>query len=74
MLEQLYALIADELSVSKQNLTLETHIQDDLGADSLDALELIMSIENKFNVVVPEQEANKLSTIGDILRFIEANQ
>lgn len=74
MLDKLIALVANELSVPKEGITVATHIQDDLGADSLDAVELIMAIEDAFKISVPESEANNLKTVGDLLRFIEKNQ
>ncbi|MGD9910155.1 MAG: acyl carrier protein [Candidatus Izemoplasmatales bacterium] len=73
MFEQLVDLIANELSVSKTAITKETHLQDDLGADSLDAVELVMSIEEEFNVTVPEDVAANLKTVGDIVTFLENN-
>ncbi len=74
MLDRLLTLIATELSVTKADISLDTNIHDDLGADSLDAVELIMSIEDTFQVSVPETEANSLRTVRDLLRFIESSQ
>ncbi|MDD3958439.1 MAG: acyl carrier protein [Candidatus Izemoplasmatales bacterium] len=71
MKEKLIALIASELSVSKEGITLETDLQDDLGADSLDAVELMMAVEDAFNVSIPDQETQGLRTVGDILRLVE---
>jgi len=73
MQEKLITLIANELSVAKDKIGLDTDIHDDLGADSLDAVELIMSIEDNFNVSVPENEANRLRTVRDLLKFLENN-
>ncbi|MDD3113635.1 MAG: acyl carrier protein [Candidatus Izemoplasmatales bacterium] len=74
MFEKLVSIIANELSVSKADIQMETHLQDDLGADSLDAVELLMSIEEAFNIAIPDSEYNNLKTVGDLLRFIEKNQ
>jgi acyl carrier protein len=74
MLEKLITIIANELSVSKKDIKLETSLQDDLGADSLDAVELLMSIEEEFQITIPDSEYNNLKTVGDLLRFIEKNQ
>lgn len=74
MFEQLKSLIAYELSVPKESITPETDLQNDLGADSLDAIELIMSVENTFKITIPEAQANNLRTVGDLLRFIEKSQ
>ncbi|MBU1145698.1 MAG: acyl carrier protein [Firmicutes bacterium] len=73
MLEKLIDLIANELSVSKANITPETNILDDLGADSLDAVELIMSIEDSFEVSIPEEIASNIKTVRDIMNFLEKN-
>lgn len=74
MLEKLKTIIANELSVSKTDIKLETSLQDDLGADSLDAVELLMSIEEEFQITIPDSEYNNLKTVGDLLRFIEKSQ
>lgn len=72
MFEKLVDLIANELSVSKSSITRQTNLQDDLGADSLDAVELVMSIEEAFEVTVPEDVAAGLKTVNDIMNFLEA--
>ena len=64
-------IIAEELSVSKEEIALETHLQDDLGADSLDAVELVMTIEEEFEIAIPDDETQNLKTVGDIVRFVE---
>ncbi len=74
MKEQLITLIAEELSVSEEQVTLEANLQDDLGADSLDAIQLIMSIENEFDITIPEAEIDKLKTVADLLKYIEDNK
>ena len=74
MKEQLITLIAEELSVSEEQVTLEAKLQDDLGADSLDAIQLIMSIENEFDITIPEAEIDKLKTVADLLKYIEDNK
>jgi len=74
MKDQLFTLIADELSVDKEQVTLEANLQDDLGADSLDAIQLIMSIENEFDITIPESEIDKLKTVADIMKYIESNK
>lgn len=73
MFEKLVDLIASELSVSKSAIKRETSLQDDLGADSLDAVELVMSIEEKFECTVPEDVAANLKTVGDIMDYLENN-
>lgn len=71
MFEKIAELIANELSVSKQQINIKTNIQNDLGADSLDAVELIMSIEDSFHITIPEDIAMNLKTVGDIVNFLE---
>ncbi|MDP2424949.1 MAG: acyl carrier protein [bacterium] len=73
MFEKIVELIANELSVSKKDITTKTNIQNDLGADSLDAVELIMTIEDSFHISIPEDIAPNLRTVGDILSFLETN-
>jgi acyl carrier protein len=74
MKDQLFTLIAEELSVDKEQVTLEANLQDDLGADSLDAIQLIMSIENEFDITIPESEIDKLKTVADVLKYVESNK
>jgi acyl carrier protein len=72
--EQVVELVANELSVSKEELTMESHLQNDLNADSLDAVELIMSLEEEFELEIADEQAQNLKTIGDIVRYIENNK
>ena len=74
MKDQLFTLIAEELSVPEEQVTLEANLQDDLGADSLDAIQLIMSIENEFDITIPEAEIDNLKTVADLLKYIEENK
>ena len=60
--------------MSKEEIKLETHLQNDLGADSLDAVELIMTIEEEFNLTIPDEAAQNLKTVGDIVTYLEKNQ
>ncbi|MDF2699741.1 MAG: acyl carrier protein [Haloplasmataceae bacterium] len=72
--EKVVELIANELSVSKEEIKMETHLQNDLGADSLDAVELIMTVEEEFDLSIPDDLAQGLKTVGDIVRYLEANK
>ena len=67
-------LIANELGVAKEIIKLETRLEEDLGADSLDAVELVMTIEEKFSLVVPDDIMQNFKTVGDIVNFIENEQ
>jgi acyl carrier protein len=74
MKEELIKIIAEELSVDEAEITLESDLQEDLGADSLDAIQLIMSIENEFDITIPETEIDNLKTVSDLLKYIEENK
>lgn len=71
--EQAKKLIAEELEVDESQITMDSLIVDDLGADSLDVVELIMRLEEKFSVEIPDEEAEKIQTVGDAVKYIEAN-
>ena len=72
--EKLQAIIADVLNVPKDDITPETTFVDDLGADSLDIVELIMALEEEFDMEIPEAEAEKITSVGDAVEYIKANQ
>jgi acyl carrier protein len=72
--EKVADIIANELSVSKDEIKMETSLQDDLGADSLDAVELIMTIEDEFDLQIPDENAQNLKTVGDIVKLLESNK
>ncbi|MFB0972494.1 MAG: acyl carrier protein [Neofamilia sp.] len=71
MFEQFRDVIVENLGVSEEEVTLESSLIDDLGADSLDAVELSMAIEDEFDVEIEDEEFQELKTVGDILRAIE---
>jgi acyl carrier protein len=64
-------IIADQLGVKKEEVTDGAKFVDDLGADSLDTVELVMALEEEFGIEIPDEEAEKLATVGDALRYIE---
>ncbi len=72
--EKLQQIIVDELGVSKDEVTLEADLNDDLGADSLDAVELIMAIEDEFDLSVSDDVAQELKTVQNIVDYIEAQK
>lgn len=72
--ETLQKIIVDELGVSSDEVTIDANINDDLGADSLDAVELIMAIEDEFDINVSDDVAQELKTVRQIVEYIEANQ
>ncbi|MCS7336707.1 MAG: acyl carrier protein [Verrucomicrobiae bacterium] len=64
-------IMVEQLGVNPDQVTLDAKIVEDLGADSLDVVELIMSLEEEFGHEIPDQEAEKLQTVGDVIRYIE---
>ena len=73
--ERVKEVIAEQLGVEDiENLTMETTFVDDLSADSLDIVELIMALEEEFDLEIPEAEAEKVVTIGNVVEYIEKNK
>jgi len=66
-------IIVDKLGVDEGEVTLEANFTNDLGADSLDTVELIMEFEKEFNIAIPDDQAEKIQTVGDAISFIEGN-
>ena len=71
--EKVKAIIIDLLQVSEDSVTLDANFIDDLGADSLDLVELIMGIEEEFDLEIPDGEAEKVVTVGDVVDYIKEN-
>ncbi|MDE6036055.1 MAG: acyl carrier protein [Ruminococcus sp.] len=71
--DKLKGIIVDQLSVEEDDVTLEANIQDDLGADSLDIVDLITTIEDEFEVSIPDEAVEEIKTVGDIVSYIEKN-
>jgi len=67
------AIIADKLNVDESEVTPEASFTNDLGADSLDTVELIMEFEKEFNIAIPDDQAEKIGTVGEAIKFIEGN-
>ncbi|MCE2961399.1 MAG: acyl carrier protein [Akkermansiaceae bacterium] len=68
--ERVKEIIVDQLGVSADQVTLEAKFVEDLGADSLDTVELVMALEEEFDVEVPDDEAEKLQAVNDVVKFI----
>ena len=68
------SIIADQLGLSEEEVTDEKKFIDDLFADSLDIVELIMAMEEEFNTEIPDEEAEKLVTVGDAIAYVKAHQ
>jgi len=71
--EKVREVIVDQLGVEEDDVTMESSLIDDLGADSLDIVELIMALEEEFDLEIPDSEAEKISTVGDIVEYIKNN-
>lgn len=67
-------IISSELSVDAEKVTLEARLADDLGADSLDATELIMAIEDEFGIEINDEKAQAMKTVKDIVEYIDSNK
>ena len=73
VLEKMKKIIAEQLDADIDSITLETDIQDDLGADSLDVVEMLMSIEDEFEIEIPDEKIESLKTVGQVVAYIEEN-
>lgn len=72
--EKLRALIAEQLELDESEITMESELIDDLGADSLDIVDLVMTIEDEFEIEVPDEAIENMRTVGDAVKFIEENK
>lgn len=66
-------IITEQLGLESEKVTMDSLFIDDLGADSLDIVELIMALEEEFDMEIPDEEAEKISTVGDVVSYIKAN-
>ena len=67
------SIIVDKLGVEESEVTIEASFTQDLGADSLDTVELIMEFEKEFNIAIPDEQAEKIQTVGEAVNYIQAN-
>lgn len=72
MFERVRAVLADKLSKDEAEIQLESNIKEDLGADSLDMVEVIMGLEDEFEIEIPEEDAASITTVGEIVKYLEA--
>lgn len=74
MLEKMKELIADQLSIDADTITEESSFKDDLGADSLDLFEMVMALEEEFEVEIPTEDLENIKTIGDVESYLQSRQ
>jgi acyl carrier protein len=72
--EKVKAIIVDKLGVDESEVVLEASFTNDLGADSLDTVELIMEFEKEFDISIPDEQAEKIQTVGEAVQYIEENK
>ncbi|MGK7906656.1 MAG: acyl carrier protein [Synechococcus sp.] len=73
-LDRVRNIVVDQLGVEAGEVTADSHFQNDLGADSLDTVELVMAFEEEFDMEIPDEEAEKIATVGDAVKHIDASK
>ncbi|MBQ6627074.1 MAG: acyl carrier protein [Ruminococcus sp.] len=73
VLEKVKLILSEQLEVEEDTITADTDIQDDLGADSLDVVDMVMSIEDEFEIEVPDEDIESLRTVGALVSYIESH-
>lgn len=71
MLEKMKSMIAEQLDIEEDSITLESNFSEDLDADSLDLFELVMSLEEEYGVEIPSEDLEKMATVGDIVNYLK---
>ena len=72
MSEKIKSIIASKLNISEDQVTLEANFKDDLGADSLDLFEMVMSLEDEYGVEIPSEDLEKITTVGAVVDYLKA--
>ncbi len=70
-MDKIKKIISTQLGVDEAEITPESHFVDDLGADSLDTVELVMALEEEFGIEIPDEDAEKIQTVGDVAKYID---
>jgi len=73
VLEKVKVILAEQFDIDEDTLQNDTDLQDDLGADSLDVVDLLMSIEDEFDIEIPDEEIENIRTVGELVNYIENN-
>ena len=73
VLEKIKAILSEQFSVEEKEITVDTLLEDDLGADSLDVVDLLMTIEDVFEVEIPDEEVENIKTVGALVEYIESH-
>ena len=71
--DRIVKVVSEELAISEEEITEDASFIDDLGADSLDVVELIMALEEEFDIEIPDEDAEEIATVSDAVEYIEAN-
>ena len=74
MEQKIVKIIAEKLNKKPEQITLESRLVEDLGADSLDVVELLMAIEDEFGIEIPDEEIENIKTVDDLVKYIESNE
>ena len=72
--DKVYEIVAERMGVKKEDMSEQTSFVTDLGADSLDQVELIMELEDQFDLNIPDEDAEKIETVGDAIKYIEEHK
>ena len=72
--DEIKDIIIDQLQVDESEVTMDTNLMKDLSADSLDAVEIIMAIEEEYGIEIPDEDAKTFQTVGDLVRYVEENK
>ena len=72
MIEKMKKMLSEQLNIDEDAITPEVSFKDDLGADSLDLVELVMALEDEYNIEMPSEELAKMNTVGDVIDFLKA--
>ena len=71
MLEKVKEIIAEQLNISESEISAESNFKDDLGADSLDLFELVMSLEEEYGIEIPSEDLEKIATVSDVIEYLK---